>query len=104
MTILLLALGAQSLLGVSLQVFGAQTLLKLISSLSLNSGCLLMCKGSVELRGDGRMHDWTIVNQSPAGAAKFGVVNEALFGIRIDDHNSNPVSRMIRSVYIYSLE
>lgn len=26
--------------------------------------------GAVELRGDGSMHEWTIMNQSPGGSAK----------------------------------
>ena len=38
--------------------------------------------GSVELRADGTFHEWTIVNQSPAGAAKFGVVDQSLMAIR----------------------
>ena len=38
--------------------------------------------GSVELRADGTFHEWTIANQSPAGAAKYGVVDEAVMAIR----------------------
>lgn len=39
--------------------------------------------GSVELRGDGRFAEVTIVNQSPGGAAKHGVLADALLGLRL---------------------
>ena len=39
--------------------------------------------GSVELRGDGSLHEWTIANQSPGGAAKYGVVDEAVMAVRV---------------------
>ena len=38
--------------------------------------------GSVELRADGTFHEWTIVNQSPAGATKFGIVDQSLMAVR----------------------
>jgi hypothetical protein len=39
--------------------------------------------GAFEMRGDGTMHEVTIVNQSPAGAAKFGVLEDMVLGARI---------------------
>ena len=41
--------------------------------------------GAVELRADGSFHECTIVNQSPAGAAKFGVLADMLLGLRVND-------------------
>ena len=38
--------------------------------------------GALELRGDGSFHDVTIINQSPAGAAKFGVLADMLLAVR----------------------
>ena len=38
--------------------------------------------GGVELRGDGSFHEWTMVNQSPGGAAKYGVFDQAIMGLR----------------------
>lgn len=40
--------------------------------------------GAVELRGDGTFHEWTIMNGSPAGAAKFGVIGDAWMAMRAD--------------------
>ena len=37
--------------------------------------------GSVELRADGTFHEWTIVNQSPGGAAKYGVVDDCIMAV-----------------------
>jgi len=39
--------------------------------------------GALELRGDGSIHEVTIVNQSPAGAAKFGVLEDMVLGVRV---------------------
>ena len=39
--------------------------------------------GSIELRGDGTFHEWTVESQSPAGGAKYGVVGDALLAIRL---------------------
>ena len=39
--------------------------------------------GALELRADGTVHEVTIVNQSPAGAAKFGVLADMMLGARI---------------------
>ena len=39
--------------------------------------------GSVELRGDGSFSEWTIMNQSPAGAAKVAAYPDALFALRL---------------------
>ena len=38
--------------------------------------------GALELRGDGTVHEVTIVNQSPAGSAKYGVLENMLLGMR----------------------
>ena len=40
--------------------------------------------GAIELRADGTFHECTIINQSPAGAAKFGVVADMMLGVRVD--------------------
>lgn len=54
--------------------------------------------GSIELRGDGTFHEWTVENQSPAGAAKFGVVDEALLAIRLKNLQTNETNtRLIRT-------
>eukprot|EP00045_Choanoeca_perplexa_P015074 m.182287 g.182287 ORF g.182287 m.182287 type:complete len:987 (+) comp16883_c0_seq1:64-3024(+) len=42
-----------------------------------------LAAGSIELRGDGRLHEWTILNQSPAGAAKFFTFDNAFFGAQL---------------------
>lgn len=39
-----------------------------------------LASGTLELRGDGTLTEWTIVNQSPAGAAKFSTQDDAVFG------------------------
>lgn len=39
--------------------------------------------GALELRADGTFHEVTIMNQSPAGAAKFGVLQDLILAIRI---------------------
>lgn len=39
--------------------------------------------GSFELRGDGTIHEFTAQNQAPGGAAKFGVLADALLGVRV---------------------
>jgi len=38
--------------------------------------------GSFELRGDGTFHGVTIINQSPASSAKYGVLADMLLGVR----------------------
>ena len=45
--------------------------------------------GGVELRGDGSFHEWTLVNQSPGGAAKYGVVDQAVMALRTRGLSSN---------------
>jgi len=37
--------------------------------------------GAIELRADGTFHEATIINQSPAGAAKFGRVEDMVLGV-----------------------
>lgn len=44
--------------------------------------------GSIELRGDGALYEWTIVNQSPAGAAKFPVLSDAFFALQANTSRS----------------
>ena len=39
--------------------------------------------GTVELRGDGSFSEWTIVNQSPAGAAKIAEYEDAFTAVRL---------------------
>lgn len=39
--------------------------------------------GAFELRADGSVHEVTIMNQSPAGAAKFGVLEDLMLGARV---------------------
>jgi non-lysosomal glucosylceramidase len=54
--------------------------------------------GSIELRGDGTFHEWTVENQSPAGGAKFGVVDDALLAIRLKNLQTNENhTRLIRT-------
>ncbi|CAF3641209.1 unnamed protein product [Rotaria socialis] len=54
--------------------------------------------GSIELRGDGTFHEWTVENQSPAAGAKFGVVDDALLAIRLKNLESNEThTRLIRT-------
>eukprot|EP01116_Phalansterium_solitarium_P010681 TRINITY_DN2576_c0_g2_i1.p1 TRINITY_DN2576_c0_g2~~TRINITY_DN2576_c0_g2_i1.p1 ORF type:complete len:1038 (+),score=373.87 TRINITY_DN2576_c0_g2_i1:144-3257(+) len=48
--------------------------------------------GTFELRGDGTIHEMTIQNASPAGAAKFGVVADAMLAIRVGN-----VTRSVRT-------
>ncbi len=38
--------------------------------------------GSIELRGDGTFHEWTVESQSPAGGVKYGLVDDTLLGHR----------------------
>ena len=37
--------------------------------------------GSIELRADGKFHEWTIFNQHPAGAAKIQVIEDIFLGM-----------------------
>lgn len=39
--------------------------------------------GAFEVRADGTIHEVTIVNQSPAGAAKYGVLEDLMLGARV---------------------
>ena len=48
--------------------------------------------GAIELRADGTFHECTIINQSPAGAAKFGVVADMMLGARV-----NSDARLVRT-------
>ncbi|CAF3417851.1 unnamed protein product, partial [Rotaria sp. Silwood2] len=54
--------------------------------------------GSIELRGDGTFHEWTIENQSPAAGAKYGVVDNALLAIRLKNLETNEThTRLLRT-------
>ena len=54
--------------------------------------------GSIELRADGTFHDWTVESQSPAGAAKYGVVDDALLAFRFKNIQTNEThARLIRT-------
>ncbi|CAF0731261.1 unnamed protein product [Adineta steineri] len=54
--------------------------------------------GSIELRGDGTFHEWTVESQSPASGAKYGVVGDALLAIRLKNLQTNETdSRLIRT-------
>lgn len=53
--------------------------------------------GAMELRGDGTFHEVTIVNQSPAGAAKFGVLGDAFLGLRTVTNGGSTTARTIRT-------
>ena len=44
--------------------------------------------GSIELRGDGSLHAWTIENNSPAGSAKIATLPDAAFGAKIGNANA----------------
>lgn len=50
--------------------------------------------GSIELRADGTIHEWTIENQSPGGSAKLnkGALNLAVFGVRVADGDKSEAS------------
>ena len=53
--------------------------------------------GAFELRADGTFHEWTLINQHPAGAAKFGVVSDALIGLRVQSGAGSSASRLLRT-------
>lgn len=54
--------------------------------------------GSIELRGDGTFHEWTIENQSPATGTKYGRVDNALLAFRLKNlENSQVDTRLIRT-------
>ena len=59
--------------------------------------------GSVELRADGTFHEWTIVNQSPGGAAKYGVVGDALMFAGVDGSDGSRTTALLRTQPPYSL-
>ena len=39
--------------------------------------------GALELRGDGSLHEWTIMNQSPGGSGKVQSYGDAYFAVRV---------------------
>eukprot|EP00043_Microstomoeca_roanoka_P010110 m.96381 g.96381 ORF g.96381 m.96381 type:complete len:1092 (-) comp14791_c0_seq2:334-3609(-) len=53
--------------------------------------------GSIELRADGTLHEWTIVNQSPAGAAKFHSFDNAFFGLHTADESGETFAATLRT-------
>ena len=50
-----------------------------------DQNCLFPLKGSLEIRADGTIHEWTLENQSPGGSAKLGpgALDLATFGVRV---------------------
>lgn len=44
-----------------------------------------ICTGSLELRADGSIHEWTLENQSPGGSVKLGpgALDKAVLGVRV---------------------
>ncbi|UJR11626.1 hypothetical protein I4U23_015807 [Adineta vaga] len=61
--------------------------------------------GSIELRGDGTFHEWTIENQSPATGAKLGFLNDALLALRITNLNTKESdARLIRTHPNYNIK
>lgn len=53
--------------------------------------------GSFELRGDGTVHEVTIQNAHPSGAAKYGVLSGLMLGVRVAPASSAPVTRALRT-------
>ncbi|CAF1591372.1 unnamed protein product [Adineta ricciae] len=61
--------------------------------------------GSIELRGDGTFHEWTIENQSLATGAKLGFINDALLAFRITNLDTKESdTRLIRTHPTYSMK
>ena len=54
--------------------------------------------GSIELRGDGTFHEWTIESQSPSTGAKYGVIDDALLAVRLKNLQTNQShARLLRT-------
>lgn len=47
--------------------------------------CCFSSLGSLELRADGSIHEWTLENQSPGGSVKLGpgALDKAVLGVRV---------------------
>ncbi|ESO93556.1 hypothetical protein LOTGIDRAFT_161662 [Lottia gigantea] len=45
--------------------------------------------GSIELRADGSLHEWTIINQSPSSAPKIQVFDNAFFAVRTSTNQAH---------------
>ncbi|KAK8792751.1 hypothetical protein WA158_004915 [Blastocystis sp. Blastoise] len=58
--------------------------------------------GNIELRADGTFHEWTIVNQSPAGSAKYSYFEDTVFAIKTESAESAE-SALIRTHPPYNL-
>jgi hypothetical protein len=54
--------------------------------------------GAFEVRADGRVHEMTIQNQSPGGAAKYGVVDELVMGVYAAPAGGAAAAKMVRTV------
>ena len=52
--------------------------------------------GALELRADGTFHEVTIMNASPAGAAKFGVLADMVLAVRVATA-SGTVTKLVRT-------
>jgi len=60
--------------------------------------------GSIELRTDGTFHEWTIINQSPGGSPKFGVVDDAVMAVRVQGSTgSSSKASLVRTRPQYDL-
>ena len=52
--------------------------------------------GSVELRADGTLREWTITNQHPAGATKVQLMDDTVLGMAFGGTQSNKITKAIR--------
>ena len=53
--------------------------------------------GTIELRADGRLADWQIFNNSPAGGGGNVHLDDAFFGLRIRPHEGSPRAWALRT-------
>jgi hypothetical protein len=53
--------------------------------------------GNIELRGDGTIHEWSIFNQYPAGAAKIQIIDDVFMGVRAAVQGQEPVSLVLQT-------
>ena len=59
--------------------------------------CVGISTGNIELRGDGKFHEWSIFNQHPAGAAKIQVIDDVFMGFRAAVQGHEPVSLVLQT-------
>ena len=53
--------------------------------------------GNIEVRADGKFHEWSIFNQHPAGAAKIQVIDDVFMGVRAAVQGQQPVSLVLQT-------